>query len=74
MGYFFFCFTILHRRLNYSLNSCFRDSCHHPCKTTCSTLAPIGRANLPESVAGAFEFSNERMNNPFLDDADSNNI
>lgn len=33
-----------------------------------------GRESLPESVAGAFEFSNERMNNPFLDDADSNNI
>lgn len=37
-------------------------------------LAPIGRANLPESVAGAFEFPNERTNNPFLDDADSNNV
>lgn len=37
-------------------------------------MAPIGRANLPESVAGAFEFPNERTNNPFLDDADSNNI
>jgi len=47
---------------------------YHPCKTTCSTLAPIGRANLPESVAGAFEFPNERTNNPFIDNADSNNM
>lgn len=37
-------------------------------------MALIGRVNLPESVAGAFEFPNERTNNPFLDDADSNNV